>query len=64
MVNKNVKEKDKSVLSLFIIMTLSLVLAAVGTIPSVTLKIFILILVFLLQAVIVKNILDDYYKQL
>ena len=54
--------KDKRVLTLFIILTLSFVVAIVGFIESNLFKVIIDILLIFLQTVIVKNILDDYYR--
>jgi hypothetical protein len=57
-----VKKKDKSILSIFIVMTLSLIVIASGYIDNSFLKIGMQMLLLLLQFVIIKNILDDYYK--
>lgn len=57
-----VKKKDKSILSIFIVMTLSLIVIASGYIDNGFLKIGMQMLLLLLQFVIIKNILDDYYK--
>ena len=56
------KTKDKGMLSLFMILILSLILVASGYINQMFLRVGIQLLVFMLQFVIVKNILDDYYK--
>ena len=57
-----VKKKDKSILSIFIIMIISLTLVAAGNISQGFLRLAIEMLLLLLQFVIIKNILDDYYK--
>lgn len=60
------KEKDKKVLTLFIVSGLSLLIGIAGFLPS-ELEIYkaILIAVILfIQGVIMKNILDDYYMSI
>lgn len=56
------KPKDKRVLSLFIVSILSLILIGVGYVDQAFLRIGLQLLVFLLQFVVIKSILDDYYK--
>jgi hypothetical protein len=62
MAKEEVREKDKSVLSLFIVMMLSLILVGIGYIDQGLLRTGLQALVIVLQFVIVKNILDEYYK--
>lgn len=62
MVKEETKPKDKGVLTLFIIVFMSIILIAVGYIEQVFLRIALQIMVFLLQFIVIKNVLDDYYK--
>lgn len=56
------KEGNKGFLTLFIIMSLSLVLAMSGVITSSITRISIQAVVLLLQLIIVKSFIDDYQK--
>ena len=58
------QKKDKGKLSLFIVITITLILIATGYILQPFLRVGIQALLLLLQVVIVKNILDDYYKHI
>ena len=56
------KEGNKGFLTLFIIMSLSLVLTMSGVITSGITRISIQVVVLLLQLIIVKSFIDDYQK--
>lgn len=62
MVKEETKPKDKSVLTLFIIVFMSLILIAIGYIEQPFLRIALQVMVFLLQFIVIKNVLDDYYR--
>ena len=60
MINKP-KKKDKRVLTLFFIVTPSLLLAMASAIESFYVRIFFQVVLIFFQIVIFKNFIDDYY---
>lgn len=60
------KEKDKKVLTLFIVIGLSLLIGIVGFLPTglEIYKAILIAVILFIQGVIMKNILDDYYMSI
>lgn len=58
------RKKDKKFLTLFIVLFLSFLVAIAGFALGNTYKIILSVCLIFLQAVILKNILDDYYEHL
>lgn len=54
--------KDKKMLTLFLILGISLLLAMTSMIDSVFIRLSFQVLLLLIQVVIVKNVLDSYYS--
>lgn len=57
------KEKNKKVLTLFIVLSVSLLLAMTAAITSFTVRIAFQIVLLFLQFVLLKNLLDTYYGE-
>lgn len=55
-----IKKKDKGFLTLFTIMTVTLIVAMCSAIPSTPVRISIQVVAILLQYVLVKNLIDYY----
>lgn len=60
--NDNNSGKDKKMLTLFLILGVSLLLAMTSMIASVFVRLSFQVLLLLIQVVIVKNVLDSYYS--
>ena len=60
--NDNNSGKDKKMLTLFLILGISLLLAMTSMIDSVFIRLSFQVLLLLIQVVIVKNVLDSYYS--
>jgi len=60
---KQKPEKDKKVLTMFIMIMPSLLIAMTATIESVLLMISFQVLLLFFQLVLIKNLLDEYYGE-
>lgn len=65
MVKNNIEpeRKNKKVLTLFILMTVSLLVALTSTITSWTIRISFQLILLFLDYVLLKNLLDEYYGE-
>ena len=57
-----VKPKSKMMLTLFLLMVPSLLLAMTSSIDSVTVRMMFQIVLIFLQTILLKNLLDTYYS--
>lgn len=55
------KSKDKRILTIFILMIPSLLIALAASIPSVIIRVVFQMILLVLQFVLVKNLIDDFY---